>query len=114
MMTATNISEFENEYNLDNAKKEGLPMDKYEVFLNNFDDLSEYKDGSYDVIFSNDALYHSHDHPKLSREMARMCSKGGIICFTAYLVCKGVPEEKMPVIKNRFHMKHVPSLEMYD
>jgi len=46
--------------------------------------------------------------------MSRICSKGGVIVFTDYLVCKGVAEDKMPVIKNRFHLKTVPSLEMYD
>jgi len=57
------------------------------VLLENFDDLSGFQDDSYDVIFSNDALYHSHDHPKLAKEMARICKKGGVVCFTDYLVC---------------------------
>ena len=59
MMIGTNLSQTENEQNITKAKEAGLPDDKFQILKKNFDNLSDYADGSFDVIFSNEAMEHS-------------------------------------------------------
>lgn len=62
-----NLAATENKSNLGLAKEMGIPVDKYKVLRKNFDDLSFLKDDYYDVIVSNEALYHAMDHAYIGR-----------------------------------------------
>lgn len=65
-MVALNLSMKENDYNLKNAKSDGIPEGKFSSMRLNFDDLSSLEDGSFDVILSNYALLHASDKTKIS------------------------------------------------
>ena len=85
---SANISEKENQLNLEDSDKVGgvvANRDKYQVIKQNFDELQNFEDGSFDLILSNDALLHAQDHAKTAKEMARMLKKGGILVFSDLL-----------------------------
>lgn len=61
---AANITERENEYNLDQAIKEGIPQEQFSVMYLNFDEIDQsdsLKKESFDVIYANDCFLHSTD-----------------------------------------------------
>lgn len=84
---ATNISETENNYNIEEAKKAGIPEDKLQVIKKNFDEMSDIPDASYDLIVSNDAMIHTADPAKLMQSIARLLTPGGI--FVASDIVEG-------------------------
>jgi SAM-dependent methyltransferase len=55
----------------------------------NFDNLKNFEDGTFDLIFSNDALYHAMDHVNIGREMGRLLREDGVAIFSDLLVLKG-------------------------
>ena len=58
----------------------------------NFDNLKNFEDGTFDLIFSNEALYHSMDHVKIGREMGRLLRKDGVAIFSEFLLQKGIDQ----------------------
>ena len=63
----------------------GLTTSEYEVVYQNFDNLKNFKDGQFDLVFSNDALLHASDHAEIAREMGRLLKKGGVAVFSDLL-----------------------------
>ena len=63
----------------------GLNPDKYSVMYQNFDNLTNFENGKFDLIFSNDSLLHASDHAKIAREMGRLLRKGGVAIFSDLL-----------------------------
>ena len=84
-MISTNISEKENEHNVSEAKKAGIPTEKFEVLYHSFDDLSRFEDGTFDLIISNDSLLHAADHSNTAKEMGRLLRPGGAAIFSDLL-----------------------------
>jgi len=113
-IVATNISDNENVFNQQQAKKAGIPFENYRVVNENFDDLSVFKDSSFDLVISQDALYHSHDHGKIGREMGRLLRKGGITVFNDIVVQQNISAQEMPMILETFHLNGLASADLYD
>jgi len=84
LLVAANISEEENQYNRQKIKEENIPNDKIMVEYATFDNL-QYESGSFDIIFSNEAILHSSDKPKLMTEIARILRGDGICVISDIL-----------------------------
>ena len=87
-ITAGNIAERENEYNLQQATKQGIPQDKFGVIFANFDHISTNQEligKKYDVIYANDCFLHSSDKKKMISEISKMLNQDGILVFSDIL-----------------------------
>ena len=79
---ATNLSETENAYNVEQAKKAGIPEGKLSVIKKNFDEMGDYADASFDLVVSNDSIIHTADPAKLMQSIARLLTPGGALVFS--------------------------------
>ena len=106
-VTATNISEKELELARIRSKEAGLDhLLSFEY--GDFHNL-EYPDGSYDVVWSQDAFLHAADKMTVLSECRRVLKPGGSLAFTDILVRKHTPEEDRARIYDR-----VKSPDMWD
>lgn len=111
---ATNLSETENAYNMDEARKLGIPSDKLEVIKKNFDDMSDYADGSFDLIVSNDSIIHTADPEKLMRSIARLLSHDGIVVFSDIVEGPTATKEQLADLYNRYQLINMGTAKIYD
>lgn len=70
---------------LDFVQKKAKKYSNYSPVLGDYHDLSQYVDGSIDVVFVVEALCHSEDKTLVLSEVKRVLKKGGIlIVFDGY------------------------------
>ena len=106
-VTGTNISEKELQLATDRAAEANLtPLLSFEY--GDFHDL-HYPDGSFDVVWSQEAFLHGIDKNKILSECYRVLSPGGTLAFTDILVRKSTPESDRVKIYDR-----VKSPDMWD
>jgi glycine/sarcosine/dimethylglycine N-methyltransferase len=75
-----NISETQNDTNRHKNNRQGL-ADKVSVVHGVFEDIPE-PDGSFDVVWSQDAILHSDQRPQVLAEVFRVLKPGGEFIFT--------------------------------
>ena len=106
ILVAANISERENELNRNLAKEMGIPDEVIRVEFAKFDELP-YEAGSFDVVFSNEALYHAFDKTKLFTTIPKLLVKDGLLCFTDIIQ---TPEATFEQMKDVFARIHIDSM----
>jgi len=73
-----------------------------------------YRDGTFDVIVSQDALLYSPDKERVLRNAHRMLKKGGKILFCDILIgSDGVDDQKRDAILSRFNVTHLETFGDY-
>lgn len=114
-ITALNISDKENEMNVERARAMGIPDSMFEVIKMNFDNLTFEKE-SFDLIFSNDAFMHSADQGKLCISCASLLKKDGIIVLSDIIEDPKVSKQDPRIIEiyKRYKLTNLGNRELYD
>jgi len=95
---------------------EGIPQDKFEVMLLNFDEIESNQDlekESFDLIFANDTFMHSTNKTKLVTEIAKLLKKDGILVFTDILKKANGNEDKLKTLYSRLDLQSMATTEQY-
>ncbi len=106
-VVGTNISEKELELAARRAKEAGLdPLVRFEY--GDFHEL-QFKEGTFEVVWSQEAFLHGVDKNKILSECKRVLVPGGRLVFTDILVRKHTPRE----VRERIY-ERVKSPDMWD
>lgn len=114
VIVATNLSPTENNYNMQMAREAGIPDEKLQIIKKSFDEMDDYEDGSYDLIFSNDAMIHTADPKKLMQEIHRLLSKDGIVVFSDIVEGPTATREQLADLYDRYQLINMGSKKVYD
>ncbi|WP_296766666.1 methyltransferase domain-containing protein [Sediminimonas sp.] len=106
-----NISETQNEYNLGKIRAAKL-TDKIGVRHGVFEDVPE-PDGSFDVVWSQDAFLHSDQRDKVIAEAWRVLKPGGHLIFTDPMQADDVPEGVLQPVYDRLQLNSLGSPRFY-
>ncbi|RFF32690.1 SAM-dependent methyltransferase [Wenzhouxiangella sediminis] len=108
---ALNLSEVENARDREKNAEQGL--DKLiEVVDGDFTNLP-YEDGSFDVVWSQDAILHSGDRARVCAEAARVLKPGGRLIFTDPMQSDDADPERLQPIYDRIHLDSLGSPGFY-
>jgi sarcosine/dimethylglycine N-methyltransferase len=106
-----NISETQNDTNRHKNSRQGL-ADKVSVIHGVFEDIPE-PDGSYDVVWSQDAILHSDQRPQVLAEVFRVLKPGGEFIFTDPMQADDCPEGVLQPVYDRLHLNSLGSFRFY-
>jgi cyclopropane fatty-acyl-phospholipid synthase-like methyltransferase len=106
-----NISEIQNERNRQINREQGLD-DKVRVVHGSFEDIPE-KDGSFDVVWSQDAILHSGNRRRVLEEVARVLRPGGQLVFTDPMQSDDCPDGVLGPVLARIHLDTLGSFAFY-
>ncbi|MEV0415138.1 methyltransferase domain-containing protein [Streptomyces sp. NPDC050448] len=98
-VVALNISEVQNRRHRELNSRRGLDG-RIEVVTGSFHDIPA-PDGSFDVVWSQEALCHSGDRPQALREARRVLKPGGRLVFTDVMAAEGAPEGEVRPLAER-------------
>ena len=107
-----NISETQNRLNRELNRKVGLE-DRIEVLYGDFEAIP-VDDGSIDVVWSQDAILHSGNRPRVLDEVKRVLKSGGQFIFTDPMQSDDCPEGVLQPILDRIHLETLGSFGFYD
>ncbi len=110
-VTCLNLSEVENERNRKMNADQGLDS-LIDVVDGNFEELP-FEDGSFDVVWSQDAILHSGDRNKVLAETSRVLASGGEFIFTDPMQADEVPVGVLEPIYERIHLTSLGSVAFY-
>lgn len=110
-VVAENLSEVENERDRKMNQEQGLDH-LVEVVDGSFDEVP-FEDGTFDVIWSQDAFLHSDNRPKVMAEAARLLKSGGEMVFTDPMQADDCPEGVLQPILDRIHLETLGSPAFY-
>ena len=110
-VTALNLSEVENQRDRAVNESEGLDH-LVEVTDGNFE-ATPFEDGSFDVVWSQDALLHSGERAAVVREVARLLKPGGVFIFTDPMRTDHCPDSVLQPILDRLHLDTLGSPGFY-
>jgi sarcosine/dimethylglycine N-methyltransferase len=110
-VTCLNLSEAENQRNREKTAVAGLE-EKVTVDEGDFQQLP-YPNGSFDVAWSEDAILHSPDKPRVFTEVARVLKSGGEFIFTDPMQSDDCPEGVLAPVLARIHLKSMGSFALY-
>ncbi len=82
-LTCLNISQVQNDYNVQRNKAEGL-ADKIEVITGSFEEIP-CEDKLFDIVISRDSFMYSNDRGKVFSEVMRVLKPNGDFVFTDFL-----------------------------
>lgn len=106
-----NISETQNEYNLGKIRAAKL-AGKIGVRHGVFEDVPE-ADGSFDVVWSQDAFLHSDQRDKVLAEAWRVLKPGGTLIFTDPCQADDVPDGVLQPVYDRLQLNSLGSPRFY-
>lgn len=106
-----NISETQNDTNRHKTHRAGL-ADKIRVVHGVFEDIPE-KDGSFDVVWSQDAILHSDQRAAVLGEVWRVLKPGGHFIFTDPMQADDVPEGVLDPVYERLQLNSLGSPRFY-
>ena len=106
-----NLSETQNARNRDLNQSQHLNL-LINVADGSFEEIW-MPDGVVDVVWSQDALLHSGDRPRVFAEVARVLAKGGHFIFTDIMQHESCDPEALQPILDRIHLDSLGSLETY-
>mmetsp|Transcript_2552 Transcript_2552/g.4281 ORF Transcript_2552/g.4281 Transcript_2552/m.4281 type:complete len:128 (+) Transcript_2552:348-731(+) len=112
-ISASNIVEKENLFNYEKGIRQGIPAEKFEVELLNFDEMDKGEE-TYDLIVANDCFLHSSNKTVLMTRIAKMLSKGGLLLFTDILEDPQACREMLTGIYNRLHLSSLGTALAYE
>lgn len=110
-VTALNLSEAENARNRELSSQRGLDS-LVEVVDGSFEDIPA-EDASFDLVWSQDAILHSGDRPRVIAEVARVLKPGGQFVFTDPMQSNECPEGVLDPILSRIHLQNLGSPNFY-
>ena len=108
---ALNLSEAENGRDRQKNREQGLD-DRIEVVDGDFENVP-YPDGSFDVVWSQDAFLHSGNRRKVMEEVARLLKPGGQFVFTDPMMADDCPAGVLQPILDRIHLETMGSPGFY-
>jgi len=106
-----NISEVENTRNRTASREQGLD-DLVTVRHGSFENIPE-PDGSFDVVWSQDAILHSGNRDKVIAEVARVLKPGGELVFTDPMQADDCPPGVLQPVYDRIHLESLGSVRFY-
>ncbi|MFC7340078.1 methyltransferase domain-containing protein [Saccharopolyspora griseoalba] len=106
-----NLSEVENRRNVEFNRAEGLD-DLIEVKDGSFEDIP-FQDNAFDVVWSQDAILHSGDRPRVLEEVARVLSAGGSFLFTDPMAADSAKKDDLGPILDRLNLDSMGSPGFY-
>jgi len=111
-VTCLNIAPAENARNRKLTAEQGLE-DRVAVVEGSFDDLP-FEDGSFDVVWSQDAILHAPDRGAVLSEVARVLKPGGDFIFTDPMQADGIEDtSSLQPIYDRIHLANLASFGFY-
>ncbi len=110
-VTCLNLSETQNARNRELTAKAGLDS-RVEVVHGNFEDLP-FGDNTYDVVWSQDAILHSGNRPRVLDEVTRVLRPGGQFLFTDPMQADDCPEGVLEPVLARIHLNSLASFAFY-
>jgi len=110
-VTALNLSEAENARNRDMTAARGLG-ELIDVVDGSFEAVPA-DDGSFDLVWSQDALLHSGDRVRVLAEAARVLKAGGELLFTDPMQADDCPEGVLQPVLDRIHLSSLGSVGFY-
>lgn len=111
-VVCVNISETQNRLNRELNKKAGLDG-RIEVLHGDFEAIPA-DDSSIDVVWSQDAILHSGNRPRVLDEVKRVLKPGGQFIFTDPMQSNDCPEGVLQPILDRIHLETLGSFGFYD
>lgn len=110
-VTALNLSEVENERSRTMNGQSGLdPL--IDLVDASYEDVP-FPDGTFDAVWSQDAILHSGDRPRVLAEAARVLKSGGDLVFTDPTQADDCPEGVLEPILDRIHLESLGSPDFY-
>ncbi len=110
-VTCLNLSETQNNRNRDMTRAARLDG-QVDVVHGNFEDLP-FKDATYDVIWSQDAILHSGNRPRVLDEVARVLRPDGQFLFTDPMQADDCPPGVLGPVLARIHLDSLGSFAFY-
>jgi sarcosine/dimethylglycine N-methyltransferase len=111
-VTCLNLSEKENERNRKLNAEQGLGS-LIDVVHGSFEDVPA-KDGSFDLVWSQDAFLHSGNRVKVLEEVSRILKPGGEVIFTDPMQADDLEDESvLQPIYDRIHLDSLGSFGFY-
>lgn len=110
-VTALNLSEAENERNRSMNARYGLE-EQIEVVDGAFE-KTPFADASFDVVWSQDAILHSGDRPRVLDEVDRVLKPGGLFVFTDPMRTDAADPDELKPILERIHLADLGSPGFY-
>lgn len=110
-VVALNLSERENERGRRLTAEQGLD-DRVDIVDGSFEDIP-YKDGSFDVVWSQDAFLHSGDRRRVLEEAVRVLAPGGYLVFTDPMQTDDCPPDVLQPIYDRLLLETLGSPSFY-
>jgi len=110
-VVALNLSERENERGRQMNKEQGVDH-LVEIVDGAFEDIP-YADGTFDFVWSQDAILHSGDRSRVMSEIARVLKPGGELVFTDPMQVDNCPEGVLQPIYDRIHLSTMGSPGFY-
>jgi cyclopropane fatty-acyl-phospholipid synthase-like methyltransferase len=106
-----NLSRTQNELNQKNSAEAGV-NELINVIHGSYEDIPA-PDASYDVVWSQDAILHSGDRPRVLDEINRVLKPGGQVIFTDPMQADDCPDGVLQPILDRIHLETLASFAFY-
>jgi sarcosine/dimethylglycine N-methyltransferase len=110
-VTCLNLSEVENARNEEFNRAQGLE-ELIEVTTGSFEDIP-FQDNAFDLVWSQDAILHSGDRPRVLEEVTRVLRPGGSFLFTDPMAADGAAKRDLGPILDRLHLDTLGSPGFY-
>ena len=110
-VTALNLSELQNERHRRTNVEQGLD-DLIEVVDGSFEHIP-FKDSSFDIVWSQDAILHSGERLKVIAEVSRVLTEAGEFVFTDPMQTDNCPENVLQPILDRLNLGSLSSPGFY-
>tara|TARA_R110001592_G_scaffold103978_4_gene292641 strand:+ start:1604 stop:2437 length:834 start_codon:yes stop_codon:yes gene_type:complete len=110
-VTCLNLSETQNDLNRDKNAETDLDA-LIDVVHGSFEDIPA-EDASVDLVWSQDAILHSGDRPRVLDEISRVLAPGGHVIFTDPMQADDAPDGVLQPILDRIHLTTLGSFAFY-
>lgn len=112
-VTCLNLCEVQNAANEAAAAAEGLSS-LITVVTGSFENLPADWSGSFDVVWSQDAIVHSSDKGRVWAEAARVLVPGGYVVISDIMAAPSAADEALRAFKKRLHVDELLTLDGYE
>lgn len=110
-VSCLNLSEVENQRNIEFNRAEGLDQ-LIEVVDGSFEDIP-FQDNAFDVVWSQDAILHSGDRERVLEEVVRVLKPRGEFIFTDPMASDTARKQDLGPILDRLHLDTLGSPGFY-
>jgi sarcosine/dimethylglycine N-methyltransferase len=110
-VSCLNLSEIQNQRNREMTQAAGLSS-LVDVVYGNFEQLP-FEANAFDVVWSQDAILHSGDRPRVLDEIARVLRPGGQLIFTDPMQADDCPQDVLGPVLARIHLETLGSFAFY-